>query len=206
MINRHIDKILTDCKITDFLGERGIFHARTSNNKLIYFCPIHGGEEVPSFTVYPVGYKGRAYQTYYCFGCHSGINIINLKRDLDNVSSIESIKYFLKDIKIDQKSVTDSIIADIKSGKLKVDIDKELEELYLGINLLCKRHLDVCKDYEERKIIEKIYEMVDRVVISRNLQVLREISNRLGDRLGLRLMKFHKRQEEKTMSNLAWKI
>lgn len=206
MINQYIDQILSDCKITDFLDERGIFPARKSSDKLIYFCPIHGVEKVPSFTVYPVGTKGRNYQTYHCFGCHSGINIINLKKDLDHVSSVDAITSFLADVKIDKKSVTDSIIADIQSGKLKIDIDRELEEMYLGINLICKRHLSACKDYEERELIEKIYKMVDEVVISRNIQILREIYNRLGDRLGLRVMRFNKKQDREEVSSLAWKI
>ena len=82
MQNYYIDKILEEHKITTFLDERGIYPVRESGDRFIYHCPIHSGDNDPSFIVYPAGADGRKYQTYYCFGCHSGINIINLKRDL----------------------------------------------------------------------------------------------------------------------------
>ena len=117
-MNYHINKILEEKTITSYLEENGIFPHKKSGDKSFYFCPIHKGDTDPSFVVFPVGTKGRTYQTYHCFGCHSGITLINLKSDLENLSTKEVVKHFLKDIKIENKDIIQSIIADIKNCRL----------------------------------------------------------------------------------------
>ena len=99
MDNYYINRILEEKKITEFLNERGIYPVTHSADKSIYRCPLHPGDNDPSFMVYPVGVEGRSYQTYYCFGCHKG-------GDLDNlIESLYSVKSPHVEAYVDDKSV-----------------------------------------------------------------------------------------------------
>lgn len=48
-------------------------------------CPFHN-EHTPSFTVYPEN------QSFYCFGCGKGGDIITFVRDIENLDYIEAVK------------------------------------------------------------------------------------------------------------------
>ncbi|MEG0546629.1 MAG: DNA primase [Oscillospiraceae bacterium] len=49
-------------------------------------CPFHN-EKTPSFTVYPET------QSYYCFGCGAGGDVITFIRDIENLDYIEAAKF-----------------------------------------------------------------------------------------------------------------
>ena len=49
-------------------------------------CPFHG-EKTPSFTVYPDT------QSYYCFGCGSGGDVINFIRNIENLDYIDAVRF-----------------------------------------------------------------------------------------------------------------
>ncbi|MGN1116981.1 MAG: CHC2 zinc finger domain-containing protein, partial [Acutalibacteraceae bacterium] len=48
-------------------------------------CPFHN-EKTPSFTVYPDT------QSFYCFGCGAGGEIVNFTRRIENIDFIEAVK------------------------------------------------------------------------------------------------------------------
>lgn len=48
-------------------------------------CPFHN-EKTPSFTVYPET------QSYYCFGCGSGGDVVTFIKNIENLDYIESVK------------------------------------------------------------------------------------------------------------------
>jgi len=207
-MNYYVDKILKETTITAFLEERGIFPVRKSADKLFYLCPVHSGDKVPSFVVYPVGTNGRDYQTYHCFGCHSGINLINLKRDLDHISPREALKYFLKDIVIDQDGAIDSTIDSLNEEEISMEDKKEIEFLLLQINYVCKEHLEVCNDEEEKDFFNIFFKQVDKIARSRNLEMMDGILGTLVDKGGLakRIDKFNERQDKKDLSALNWRV
>ncbi len=62
---------------------------KRSGNKLVGSCPFHN-EKTPSFYVYLKS------NSFYCFGCQKGGNIINLIQILYGYSFIETVKYLLK--------------------------------------------------------------------------------------------------------------
>lgn len=207
-MNFYINRILRERTITSYLEEKGILPKKTSGDKKMYCCPIHSGDNDPSFVVYPVGYKGRDYQTYYCFGCHSGITLINLKSDLEQISRKESIKYFIKDVKIETQEVIDSIIEDAKKNKLGIEENHGVEFMLLTINSGCRKFvIDVCKrDEEEIVFFEKFLKKVEEVARSRNVDLLDGIDNLLHNGFEQRFLGYKKRQEEKEINSLNWKI
>lgn len=207
-MNFYINKILQERTITSYLEEKGILPQKTSGDKKMYCCPIHSGDNDPSFVVYPVGYKGREYQTYYCFGCHSGITLINLKSDLEQISRKACIKYFIKDVKIEDEDVERSIIADAKKEKLGIEENHGVEFKLLVINSGCRKFvIDVCKrDEEEKMFFDKFLKKVEEVARSRNVDLLDGIDNLLHNGFEQRFLGYKKRQEEKELSSLNWKI
>ena len=76
-----IENILKRKKITDILESRGFSPEREHGGKIFYKCPIHLDKD-PSFIVF----NNEEYQSYYCFGCHSGTTVINLVSDLDDIT------------------------------------------------------------------------------------------------------------------------
>lgn len=54
--------------------------------KLVGLCPFHN-EKTPSFTVYPET------QSYYCFGCGAGGEIINFTRKIENLDYVEAVRF-----------------------------------------------------------------------------------------------------------------
>ncbi len=49
-------------------------------------CPFHG-EKTPSFTVYPDT------QSYYCFGCGSGGDVITFIKNIENLDYIDAVRF-----------------------------------------------------------------------------------------------------------------
>ena len=49
-------------------------------------CPFHN-EKTPSFTVYPDT------QSYYCFGCGSGGDVVTFIRNIENLDYMEAVKF-----------------------------------------------------------------------------------------------------------------
>jgi len=207
-MNYYINRILQEKSITSYLESRGIFPQKRTGDKDIYHCPIHQGDNDPSFVVYPVGTKGRDYQTYYCFGCHSGITLINLKSALENISIKEVVKYFIKDIKIDTRDVVLSIIEDAKKQKLGIEENKGIEFLLLMINSSCRRHImeDCEANEEEIDFFENFFKKIDDIARARNLELLQQVSFILDEGKDKRSKDYKKKKEEMEISSLTWKI
>lgn len=53
---------------------------------LVGLCPFHS-EKTPSFTVYPDS------QSYYCFGCQNGGDVITFIRQVEHLEYIEALKF-----------------------------------------------------------------------------------------------------------------
>ena len=49
-------------------------------------CPFHS-EKTPSFTVYPDS------QSFYCFGCGAGGDVITFIRNIENLEYIEAVRF-----------------------------------------------------------------------------------------------------------------
>lgn len=58
---------------------------RHRGKTLVGLCPFHN-EKTPSFTVYPES------QSFYCFGCNAGGEIITFIRRIENLDFVESVK------------------------------------------------------------------------------------------------------------------
>ena len=59
---------------------------RRRGRTLSGLCPFHS-EKSPSFTVYPEN------QSFYCFGCGAGGDVISFIRRIENLDYMESIRF-----------------------------------------------------------------------------------------------------------------
>ena len=207
-MNYYINKILQEKTITSYLEEKGIYPQKKTGDKSVYLCPVHQGDTSPSFIVYPVGTKGRDYQTYHCFGCHSGITLINLKSALEKIPTREVIKSFLKNIDINYEDARESIIKDYRKGELGIEYSKDIENTILLINSTSRNHLaNDCKlDEEEIDFFENFFKKVDSIARSKDLKTLESVYEILIEGNIKRMEKYKQRQEDKEISSAVWKM
>ena len=59
---------------------------RRSSRNLVGLCPFHS-EKTPSFTVFPET------QSYYCFGCGAGGDVITFVRNIENLDYPEAVRF-----------------------------------------------------------------------------------------------------------------
>ena len=63
----------------------GYVRLKRRGKNLLGLCPFHN-EKTPSFTVYPEN------QSFYCFGCGTGGDVITFIRKAENLDYIEAVK------------------------------------------------------------------------------------------------------------------
>ena len=77
---------------------------RQRGRTAVGLCPFHG-EKTPSFTVYPES------DSFYCFGCGAGGDIITFIKKIENLSYIDAVKYLADraGLKMPDDNVDDTI-------------------------------------------------------------------------------------------------
>lgn len=78
---------------------------------LVGLCPFHS-EKTPSFTVYPES------QSFFCFGCSAGGDVITFIRQMENLDYVEAIKFLAQ--KVGMTVPEDAV--DDKASRLKTRI------------------------------------------------------------------------------------
>ena len=84
---------------------------RAGSNTVKGLCPFHS-EKTPSFVVY------KDTQSYYCFGCGAGGDVITFIRNIENLDYVEAVKWLAQrcGMQVPEQGVDDSM------GKLKLRI------------------------------------------------------------------------------------
>ena len=59
---------------------------KKNGRNMVGLCPFHG-EKTPSFTVY------NSTESFYCFGCGAGGDVITFIRRIENLDYIEAVKF-----------------------------------------------------------------------------------------------------------------
>ena len=87
MANRFSDEFLSElrmrCDIEQTISSYTPLKRRGKN--LVGLCPFHN-EKTPSFTVYPES------QSFYCFGCGAGGEVISFIRRAENLDYTEAVR------------------------------------------------------------------------------------------------------------------
>lgn len=81
------DMLRKTIRMHDFLMEIGIAPSRSYDNKHVYKCPIHAGDNSPSFYVYQ---PEDGHDNFYCYGCKKWGDVVDLKSFIDRIPVNES--------------------------------------------------------------------------------------------------------------------
>lgn len=80
---QYIQELVARNDIVDFVGS--YVQLRRRGRVLVGLCPFHN-EKTPSFTVYPDT------QSFYCFGCAAGGDVITFAKRINNLDYVEAVK------------------------------------------------------------------------------------------------------------------
>ncbi len=80
---QYIEELVARNDIVDFVG--GYVQLRRRGRTCTGLCPFHN-EKTPSFHVYPDN------QSFYCFGCGAGGDIITFAKKINNLDYVEAVK------------------------------------------------------------------------------------------------------------------
>lgn len=159
-------------------------YTRLKKTGLLYKgrCPIHN-EKTPSFYVYPKGYKipnqpKQLYDSFYCFGCGAGGDVISFKEHIDKLDSREEALLILeKEYEIDGEDPTiRKQYLEEQSKNIKESYGRllDFQEINMIVSCMCKNYLDFVKEYysnyyeKEQNEMDDYYSYLDDTLLNRN--------------------------------------
>ena len=194
----HIAQILKERKITDLLESRSTFPAKNLSDKIVYCCPLHKGDNDPSFTVYLDG----EYQNYFCYGCKKGGNVINLLSELEGVPIKKSVSTLIEGMNINRVDAILSLMEALRDGLME-DTDDKMERMSFLLNRLCYDYLTKV-DFapEEVEFMDSVFKKIDVLIMNRDLEEYEEIENFISTKgLHHRLLHYLKEKEKELISD-----
>ena len=135
-------------------------------------CPFHR-EKTPSFTIYPKGYLTRQgpqdHDSFYCFGCDAGGDIIKFQELLHGVTREQAVYELEKEFGYseDDTEEVEFIKSEIKLSNNKLTKMLSFAEVNLNISICCRKYLEYIKKHYpdqytyEVKLIDKYYKYID---------------------------------------------
>lgn len=195
-----LDTIIKSYKITDYLSSKNIQWNNHDGGRYRYRCPLpgHNKDNTPSFFVYDKIDR----QDYCCFGCKSSGSIIQLISAYEQISIKDTVKKLSESLNIKIDDVLDSLIREII---LNINSEEKIDktENILASSLFISVHMNdfllkVNFDKEELDIAEKVFALVDSLILIQNLDEIEQLSNALPLRTKIRYEMYieKKRQEE----------
>lgn len=159
-----ISTILNKTPIVDFLSKNGIEYSYQNKDRYVYSCPFHP-EKNPSFMVY--ANTGEP-QSFYCFSCKCGGNIINLYAKLKHVEKYEALRVLSEGINLTDSNILNSIIGDMNKETEEKILEKTsdlIADISFQISCLGYEHLKAVNyDKEEIQFLEKLYKKIDEII------------------------------------------
>lgn len=109
-----IQQLISSCDIDEILSSYINIKKSGRNSKAL--CPFHS-EKSPSFVVY------SDTQSFYCFGCGAGGDVISFIMRAENLSYVEAIHFLAKRVGLTVPDGEDDEQAKLKQSILKINIE-----------------------------------------------------------------------------------
>ncbi len=95
---------LTDRSPIEPLAQAYVSGLKRRGRNLVGLCPFHN-EKTPSFTVYPEN------NSFYCFGCGAGGDVISFVKRVENLDYIDAVKFLAgrAGMKMPEEGVNDAV-------------------------------------------------------------------------------------------------
>lgn len=195
-MNYAVQEIIKKRKITEYLRSKHILPIGSeTNGRFRYKCPLHEGDNTPSFIVY----TNSDFQNFFCYGCKAKYHIIHLYRELEKISIEEAIKRLSDGLSLNLDSEMDFIIKDLEN-------DYSVSNLFtpIDLSLVMSRQLydytkQVDKDTAICNKIECLYEAIDNSLLDCDINKLNEAYKYLPDVIAYGKQKYSSEKEEKIM-------
>jgi len=126
-----LEQLRSRCEIEDIVSEYVTLRRR--GKSLVGLCPFHS-EKTPSFTLFPET------QSFYCFGCGAGGDVITFIRNIENLDYIDAVKF-----------LADKFGLEIPEDKTSEGDYKEFRKQVYEINRLAANYYYKCLLSEEGK-------------------------------------------------------
>ncbi len=107
-----ISQLVSQCDIEDIMSSYIVIKKVGRNSKAV--CPFHS-EKTPSFVVYPDS------QSFYCFGCGAGGDIISFVMRAENLEYVEAVRFLAKRVGVQVPDDGDDEASLIKSKILQIN-------------------------------------------------------------------------------------
>ena len=133
-----IDRIISDVSILEVAENGGVSFTKKSRSRHWACCPFHN-ESGPSF------YVDTATNTWRCFGCHSGGNVISLYRKLEN-----DLPFPIACRNLAKKYLNEDIEDDWKPSNEELEKQKEQDAMRICREKIARHKLDM-------KLVESQY-------------------------------------------------
>lgn len=202
-----VEEISKRYPITAYLDSCGVSPRRDSEGKSVYHCPLpsHPGDRTPSFYVYDKG----DHEDYYCYGCKSGGSVIQLVAAMEHLSVRDAISKLSNSLNIDIADVIDSVVREvIQATGGAIDDTESVLQLVMYVSSFCHDFLSRTEfDPAEISICDKLSELCDNLMKSRDRKGLEQVMNTIPTKLGQRYRAWlQKKKEEERKSAVAWHV
>lgn len=162
-------------------------------------CPFHN-EKTPSFTIYPKGFITRSgsqeHDSFYCFGCNAGGDIIKFYELLNKVDRDTAIKQLEKEYDLLDIDEQENEFLKDELNKVKSINMLSFSEANLIISITCRKYLEYIKrkfldKYEyEKNLIDHYYRFIDYILPNCNTFEANLLYHRIRKKLKNRKKKF----------------
>jgi DNA primase len=171
-----IENIRSTNKIVNFLSSEGINYEYQYKGKYMYVCPFPDhNDNNPSLAVYDSG----EYDNFYCFGCKRSGDVVSLNAQLKNIPWHQSVKFFGGDLDINKNDELNFIIGKIRKESEEESMKNASDMMYdisLEVSLLGYNYLERVEfDDEEAIFLDKLYQEIDKLILSENIDSLCKI-------------------------------
>jgi hypothetical protein len=203
-MNAVYNTIIKSVKITDYLLSKGIRWNNLTSDRFRYKCPLpgHKKDNTPSFFVYNKG----DHQDFICYGCKNSGSVIHLMSAYEQISIKEAVKKLSDGLNISIDDVLDSVVKDIINS-IHSSEDKNKTESIIASSLFISVHMhDFLKkvdfDPAEMEIAEKVFALVDGLVLIENLDEIEQISLFLPEKTKIRYNLYIKRKKQEEIQSI----
>jgi len=199
-----LDTIIKSSKITDYLDSKNIRWNSHDGDRYRYKCPLpgHNKDNTPSFFVYDKPDR----QDFYCYGCKCAGSIIQFVSAYEQISIRDTIKKLSEGLNIKIDDVIDSLIREIILS-INSDGKTDKTENIIAASLFISVHMHdflvkVKFDKEEVDIAEKVFSLVDSLVLIQNIDELNQLVESIPDRTGLRYQLYIEKVRQEEIQNI----
>ena len=196
-----IAHVLQKKSIVEYLEKRGVEPVKRLNGgRYVYLCPLPDHHDTnASFYVWT---ENGESENYFCFGCQSHHNIINLVSAMEGISFKESLQKLSDGMKF-------TLDDDIELLKARMDKDWRLRkdtfnypDMMVSISSMCCAYLkSVGYAPSEMEVIEKFYAKIDHFLLQGEVHEIEDMYAMLPKVLFLRKKKFKQEQRERMKRN-----